>query len=121
MLPEHRVVEVWDGGDPDGLPVVFHHGSPGSRHQAMLGAQAAMRQQVRLVSMSRPGYGASPNIPPSLASVGADTLVLADALGIADFAVLGVSGGGPYALATAVADKSACDPWAWWQASVHGV
>ena len=70
----------------------------------MLGAKAAHRQGVRLVSFNRPGYGRSTDSPPSLASVGLDSLHVTEALGITAFAVLGVSGGGPYALATGLAD-----------------
>jgi pimeloyl-ACP methyl ester carboxylesterase len=100
-----RAVEVWEGGDADGVPVVFHHGTPSGRLQARLGEEAARRSGVRLVSFNRPGYGRSTDTPPSLASVGVDTLAVADALGIGEFAVLGASGGGPYALATGLADQ----------------
>ena len=99
-----RVLDVWEGGRPDGIPVVFHHGTPAGRLQAVLGAEAADRQGVRLVSFNRPGYGRSTDSPPSLASVGLDTLDVAEALGVTAFAVLGLSGGGPYALATGLAD-----------------
>jgi len=104
-LPGDRVVEVWEGGDADGVPVVFHHGTPSGRLQARLGEEAARRLGVRLVSFNRPGYGRSTDTPPSLASVGVDTLAVADALGIEDVAVLGASGGGPYAVATGLADQ----------------
>jgi pimeloyl-ACP methyl ester carboxylesterase len=104
-LPGDRVVEVWEGGDADGVPVVFHHGTPSGRLQARLGEEAARRLGVRLVSFNRPGYGRSTDTPPSLASVGVDTLAVADALGVDDFAVLGASGGGPYAVATGLADQ----------------
>jgi pimeloyl-ACP methyl ester carboxylesterase len=103
-VPDGRVLDVWEGGGPDGVPIVFHHGTPSGRLQAILGAKAAHRQGVRLVSFSRPGYGRSTDSPPSLASVGLDSLHVTEALGITSFAVLGVSGGGPYALATGLAD-----------------
>jgi pimeloyl-ACP methyl ester carboxylesterase len=99
-----RVLEVWEGGDPGGPSVVFHHGTPSGRLQAVLGAAAAGRQGVRLVSFSRPGYGCSTDTTPSLASVGIDTFRVTETLGIDEFAVLGASGGGPYALATGLAD-----------------
>lgn len=104
-LSGDRVVELWEGGDAAGVPVVFHHGTPSGRLQARLGEEAARRLGVRLVSFNRPGYGRSTDTPPSLASVGGDTLAVADALGIEYFAVLGASGGGPYALATGLADQ----------------
>jgi pimeloyl-ACP methyl ester carboxylesterase len=105
-LPAGRALGVWEGGDPHGVPVVFHHGTPSGRLQAMQADEAARRQGVRLVSFDRPGYGLSTNTPPGLASVGVDTLAVADAVGIEEFAVLGVSGGGPYALAAGLADRA---------------
>jgi pimeloyl-ACP methyl ester carboxylesterase len=98
------VIETWEGGDPAGVPVVFQHGTPAGRLQASLGDAAAKRLGVRLISFSRPGYGRSTNTPPSLASVAQDTLRIADELGVDEFAVLGASGGGPYAIATGIAD-----------------
>ncbi|TDW19491.1 alpha/beta fold hydrolase [Kribbella kalugense] len=98
------MIETWEGGDPAGVPVVFQHGTPAGRLQASLGDAAAKRLGVRLISFSRPGYGRSTNTPPSLASVAQDTLRVADELGVDEFAVLGASGGGPYAIATGIAD-----------------
>jgi pimeloyl-ACP methyl ester carboxylesterase len=105
-VPDGRVLHVWEGGTPTGVPVVFHHGTPSGRLQAVLGRESAHRQGVRLISFNRPGYGGSTDAPPSLASVGFDTLRVADALGIDHFAVLGASGGGPYAVATGLADPN---------------
>ena len=92
---------MWRGGDPQGIPLVFFHGTPGGRLQAALGDGAASRAGVRLVAFSRPGYGGSTDGPTTLTSVGSDAGSVADALGIDAFAVLGVSGGGPYAVAAA--------------------
>jgi pimeloyl-ACP methyl ester carboxylesterase len=102
-LPDGRRVAVREGGDLDGAPVLFHHGTPASRHQAGLVEAAARRRGVRVISVNRPGYGAAPDTPPSLASVGADTVAVARAVGVREFVTAGVSGGGPYALATAIA------------------
>ena len=96
-----EVGEVWTGGDPAGVPVIYFHGTPSSRLQAVSGGDAAARQGVRLIAANRPGYGAAPDTPAGLLSVANDTLALADALGLGRIAVLGVSGGGPYALACA--------------------
>jgi pimeloyl-ACP methyl ester carboxylesterase len=54
------------------------------------------------VSYGRPSYGGStPDIGRSVASAAADTAKIADALGVAQFAAMGASGGGPHALACA--------------------
>ncbi|WP_412749082.1 alpha/beta fold hydrolase [Krasilnikovia sp. M28-CT-15] len=102
-LAGERRLPVREGGDLGGLPVLFHHGTPASRHAAALVDAAAHRAGIRLISFNRPGYGDVPTNPPSLASVGADTIRIADAIGIERFATAGISGGGPYALATALA------------------
>lgn len=101
-LPDGRLLSVWTGGDPDGVPVVYFHGTPSSRLQAVSGHDAAARQGVRLIAANRPGYGAAPDGPTSISSVAEDALALADGLGLSRFAVLGVSGGGPYALGCGV-------------------
>ncbi len=58
---------------------------------------------MRVIAPSRPGYGGSAMSPPGLARTANDTLELVDRLGIARFALLGSSGGGPFALALAAA------------------
>ena len=60
--------------------------------------------------MNRPGYGGSTlnaAQAPSLLAVGRDTAALAAHLGLDEYAVFGISGGGPFAVATAVADAGA--------------
>lgn len=86
-------------------PSVFHfHGSPGSHHEATAVYDSAVNQGValRIVAVTRPGFGGSTYYPNhTLLSFAEDVLSLADALEIEKFAVMGVSGGGPYALACA--------------------
>jgi pimeloyl-ACP methyl ester carboxylesterase len=94
-----RVLEYLDVGDPDGRPVGFLHGTPGTAGTAALFEDAARHHHVRLFALSRPGYGATSMTAPGLASVGEDLGELATGLGIGEFDVLGVSGGGPFALA----------------------
>ncbi|HEY8653474.1 MAG TPA: alpha/beta hydrolase [Dermatophilaceae bacterium] len=98
-LPDGRPLRVLACGDLGGVPVLYFHGTPSSRLLAVSGHDAAVRQGVRLIAANRPGYGAAPDAPTSLLSVAKDMLALADALELNRFAVLGVSGGGPYALA----------------------
>ena len=96
-----RVLRARDAGDPGGPVVMYFHGTPGSRLDLSSGEQDAADSGVRLISFDRPGYGGSTPAPFGLASIAADAHAIADELGVAQFAVLGLSGGGPYALAAA--------------------
>ncbi|MGD0375774.1 MAG: alpha/beta hydrolase [Streptosporangiaceae bacterium] len=96
-----RVLRVRDAGDPGGDAVMYFHGTPGSRLDLCFGEQLAAGRGVRLVSFDRPGYGGSSPAPFGLASIAADAHAVADGLGVARFATLGMSGGGPGALAAA--------------------
>lgn len=87
-------------GDPDGVPVVYLHGTPRSRLSA---PPAEALDGVRLVTFDRPGYGRSdPVARPSLRLVADDVAALARSLDFGRFAVVGFSGGAPYALACGV-------------------
>jgi len=96
-----RVLRVRDAGDPDGPVVIYFHGTPGSRLDLGFGEHVAGEQGVRLVTFDRPGYGGSTAAPFGLASIAADAHAVADGLGVARFATLGMSGGGPGSLAAA--------------------
>ena len=96
-----RSVMVRDAGNPAGVPVVYFHGTPGSRLDVSFGEDVAKGMGVRVVSFDRPGYGRSDAGPYSLSRIAADVGVIADRLGVGRFAALGWSGGGPSALAAA--------------------
>ena len=100
-LPDGRRAHLWRGGAEHGTSVFFFHGCPDSRLAACSGDEAARRAGVRLVAVSRPGYGRSDPAESGHTSVADDTAAVADLLGIDRFAVLGMSVGGTYALATA--------------------
>lgn len=99
-------VDVWQGGAPGGRPVLLLGGTPGGRFQAAIGDEAARRRGIRLWSFNRPGYGRTALTPPGLAATGVIAVNVADALGIGQFGVVGLSGGGPFALATAICAPS---------------
>jgi pimeloyl-ACP methyl ester carboxylesterase len=109
LLNDGRVIEYWDGGDPAGRPLIYHPGTPVTRVLGRWAHDAARDAGVRLVTINRPGYGGSTRVKgrPSLLGVGRDTVALAKQLRIGDFAVVGASGGGPFAVATAVASGGA--------------
>lgn len=101
-LPDGRLLGYADYGDPEGLPVLAFHGTPGSRKMFQLAHETAAELKIRLVAPERPGFGISSfQRGRSLSSYAADIAAFADALGIERFAVAGVSGGGPYAVACA--------------------
>lgn len=106
-LPDGRRLSFLEFGDPAGTPVVWCHGTPGGASEATVAAASARELGVRLISPSRPGMGLSDarrgprpggrviDWPDGLAH-------LADHLDLGSFGLLGVSGGGPFALATAL-------------------
>lgn len=92
-------------GSADGAPVVYCHGSPGSRVEAELLADAAASAGVRLIAPDRPGVGASAfRARRSIGDWSGTVATIADELDLGTVGVLGFSGGGPYALASALDD-----------------
>jgi pimeloyl-ACP methyl ester carboxylesterase len=78
------------------------HGTPGSRLGPFPSGRVLYRIGVRLITFDRPGYGESaPQPGRTVAGAAGDVALIADALDIDRFAVLGRSGGGPHALACA--------------------
>ncbi|CQH47565.1 alpha/beta hydrolase fold protein [Halobacterium hubeiense] len=101
-LPDGRTLAYATYGDPDGAPVVFCHGTPGSRISGQLGADATAEAGVRVIAPDRPGFGASDRQPGrTFADWAGDVAALTDELGVEEYGVVGFSGGGPYALACA--------------------
>ena len=87
-------------GHPDGFAVVFHNGTPCSRLMPEWWDAPARERGLRMLGIDRPGYGNAPAEPNrSLRRVVEATAALMDDLSLDRFAVIGVSGGGPYALA----------------------
>ncbi|WP_126663782.1 alpha/beta hydrolase [Haloterrigena salifodinae] len=101
-LSDGRTLAFATYGDPDGAPLVFHHGTPGSSHLGAVLSASACSRGVRVIAPSRPGYGRSDPHPDGTFETWAeDCRALVDALGLESVAVAGFSGGGPYALAVA--------------------
>ena len=97
-----RTLMVEVGGDPDGLAVLAHNGTPNTRHLYGPWLEDAAQHGIRLMSYDRPGYGGStPQPGRTVADCAADVRSIAEALGVERLAVWGASGGGPHALACA--------------------
>ncbi|MFM8332503.1 MAG: alpha/beta fold hydrolase, partial [Candidatus Methylumidiphilus sp.] len=98
-LRDGRLIGYAEFGDPEGFPVVYCHGFPASRLEGGLLDAAARRQRVRVIAADRPGYGLSAwQADRAMTDWPDDISQLLAHLGIERFAVLGVSGGGPYGL-----------------------
>jgi len=89
-------------GRPGGAPGFYFHGHPGSRLEPKFADEAATSAGVRVIALDRPGYGLSDFQPGrTILDWPRDVAEAADLLELERFAVLGASGGGPYALACA--------------------
>jgi len=101
-LPGGRKLGYAEYGDAGGWPLVYLHGFPGSRLAGGVLDRAARAAGVRMLAPERPGVGlSSPQPSRTLVDHAQDVRALVTAVGIERFAVLGESGGGPYALACA--------------------
>jgi pimeloyl-ACP methyl ester carboxylesterase len=97
-----RTLACLEVGDVAGPLVIHNHGGPSSRLEALLFAEAATKNRLRLVCVDRPGIGRSSRQRHRTYAGWADDLVaIADALGCKTFGVTGWSEGGPWALAAA--------------------
>ncbi|MET0302248.1 MAG: alpha/beta hydrolase, partial [Methyloceanibacter sp.] len=103
-LADGRRIGFAEYGDAEGQPVLAIHGTPGSRLMFALTDTTARERRLRIVAPERPGYGLSDfQLQRSLAEAASDLEQCANALGLRRFALIGVSGGGPYAVAAAAA------------------
>lgn len=97
-----RQVAYSDWGSADAPTVLYCHGYPSSRRELLLTAPILVRSglSVRVVALNRPGYGPSTFKELSgFSEWSSDVSEAADKLGIGRFAVIGGSGGCPFALA----------------------
>jgi pimeloyl-ACP methyl ester carboxylesterase len=102
-LPDGRRLTYADHGDPAGPVVLECVGTPQSRLPYPGQAELAAELGFRMLVPDRPGFGGSdPQPGRTLVDWPADAAALLDALGVHRFAVLGGSGGGPYAVACGV-------------------
>src|SRR5215471_3797154 len=98
------VIAFQEYGDPGGTPVIFCHGWPSSRTMAQLADESARSLGVRIISPDRPGIsGSSIQVDRKLSDWPSVVERLVDDFEIGEFRILAISGGAPYAYATAVA------------------
>ena len=104
LLRDGRWLEVVEFGDPEGMPLLTFHGSPGSCLEAAMYGAAGRACGVRVIAFSRPGFGRSSRLRGrEIADVVEDAAELLDDLGIERLALSGYSAGCAYAVACAAA------------------
>jgi pimeloyl-ACP methyl ester carboxylesterase len=92
-------------GTPRGAAIIWMHGTPGGRRQIPVEARAyAAEHDLRIIGIDRPGIGTStPHLYANVLDWTHDLEIVADALAIDTMRLIGLSGGGPYALAAGAA------------------
>jgi pimeloyl-ACP methyl ester carboxylesterase len=101
-LRDGRTLAYAEFGRPSGQPVVYCHGAPSSRFEGelFLGDRTLSELGLRVIIPDRPGIGRSDfQRGRRIVDWSADVLELVDWLRFDSFAVVGESGGSPYALA----------------------
>jgi pimeloyl-ACP methyl ester carboxylesterase len=97
-----RTVGFADYGIPDARAVLWCHGGPGSRLEPACLRREAGEAGLRIIGIDRPGYGLSaPQPGRTIAGWVPEALAVAGHLGIGQFAAVGTSTGGAFALALA--------------------
>jgi len=102
QLRDGRKLAYLEVGPSEGTPLIHCHGDPSSRIEVLLLGEQAILHGVRLIVFDRPGIGHSDPKPGfHLLDWPNDVAEAANQLGIERFAISGLSGGGPFALACA--------------------
>ncbi len=108
-LADGRGLEYLLAGDPEGFPLVMHHGTPSDAGAFADWDDACRAQGLRLICPTRPGYANSTRLRGRSASdIAADTAALLHSLHHTRFLTAGWSGGGPHALACAAGLGQQC-------------
>ena len=103
-LADGRRLSYTEWGDRSGRPVLEFRGLPSSSLGDAIDDTQLVEARVRRITVDRPGVGFSdPQPGRALLDWPDDVRALADSLRLDSFAVLGSSGGGPYAAACCVA------------------
>jgi len=111
MLADGRNISWAEYGSSDGTPLVMLHGTPGSRLQFQWMHGLAAAAGIRAIAPERPGYGASDPMPVGITfwAYADDLRQLLDQLELPTVTLCGVSGGGGFALAAAIAHPERFD------------
>lgn len=102
VTKDQKKITYYTFGNPNGVPLLFYHGFPGTGKQAQLLCESHLRSEIYFIAIDRPGYGDSdPQMNLTLQKFASDIDELTTHLNVSKFINMGVSGGGPYAAAVA--------------------
>ena len=102
-LKDGRKLGYAEFGIPEGIPIFYFHGHGSSRLEPLMYGFNDKQFNIRLISIDRPGRGLSDfKENRTILEWPDDVIELANNLNIQKFAVLGGSGGCPYALVCAL-------------------
>jgi pimeloyl-ACP methyl ester carboxylesterase len=102
ILPDGRKLGIAYYGALTGPTVFYLHGFPGCRLSGALFDSPGKKLGARIIAVDRPGIGiSSPQPGREPLDHANDIRTLAEHLNIESYGIIGVSGGGPYALACA--------------------
>lgn len=101
-LTDNRKLGYSEYGIKEGYPIVYCHGSQSSRLEMHYDLSFAVNNNLRIISIDRPGHGDSDFNPNgTIQSFANDTNQLVEKLNITEFSVLGMSAGAPFAMGIA--------------------
>jgi pimeloyl-ACP methyl ester carboxylesterase len=101
-LNDDRTLGYAEYGSSNGFPILYFHGLPGSRLEAEKLHHSALKMNVRLIGLDRPGLGLSSiQKNRTLLTWAEDISELTTALNLKKFSIIGHSGGAPYVAACA--------------------
>ncbi|KAF1944965.1 alpha/beta-hydrolase [Clathrospora elynae] len=101
-LPDGRKLGYAQYGSPTGHAIIYVHGLPGSRIKATGYHDLGLDLGARIIGVDRPGMGwSTPQPDRKILDFAKDVEHLTGHFGLKSYSVIGLSGGGPYALACA--------------------
>jgi pimeloyl-ACP methyl ester carboxylesterase len=102
ILKDGRKLGFAEYGSLDGFPIIYCHGSQSSRLEMHYDLTFATENNLRIISVDRPGHGISDFNPTgSILGFAKDVKELAEHLNINEFSIAGMSAGSPFALGIA--------------------
>lgn len=99
ILKNNRKLGFAEYGNTEGYPIIYYHGSQSSRLEMHYDTSFAIENNLRIITIDRPGHGISDFNPEgSILNFAKDVKQLTGYLKIDRFSVVGMSAGSPFAL-----------------------